>query len=260
MINFFEKPSEKLFALSKLPNEVLIYRVLPRFLLEIVRKYLRVEVEGQENLPKSGAALIIPNHSGFSGFDAVVLGHEIHRASKRVPKVLTHPLWFLTPATAIPAHKMGFVEATTKNGIRCLDKKDLVVLFPEGEHGNFKSSNDRYTLQEFKRGFVRMALQKEVTIIPTIVLGAEETHINLKKLKLTKFLRGVVLPLPLNLIPLPAKWKIKFLPPITLPYKPSAANRSDLVHEIAQEIREKMQLSLHEELRKRDFIYVKGLY
>ncbi len=260
VINFFEKPKEKIFKLAQLPNETLLYRVLPRLLLEIVRKYLRVEVEGTEHIPTSGAALIVPNHSGFSGFDAVVLGHEIHRATNRVPKVLTHALWFITKATAIPAQKMGFIEATTKNGKKYLDKKDLVVLFPEGEHGNFKSSTDRYTLQEFKRGFVRMALEKQVTIVPVIVLGAEETHINLKKLKFTKFLRGIVLPIPLNIIPLPAKWKIKFLPPIQLPYKPSAANRSDLVHDIAQEIREKMQLSLHEELRKRDYIYIKGVY
>lgn len=260
MINFFEKRKEKIFELTKLPNEVLLYRVLPRLLLEIVRKYLRVEVEGAENIPKDGAALIIPNHSGFSGFDAVVLGHEIHRMSGRVPKVLTHALWFLTKATAIPAQKMGFIEATTKNGKMYLDRGDLVVLFPEGEHGNFKASNDRYTLQEFKRGFVRMALEKQVTIVPVVVLGAEETHINLKKLKLTRFLRGIVLPMPLNIIPLPAKWKIKFLEPITLPYKPSAASRSDLVHEITLEIREKMQLTIHEELRKRDFIYIKGIY
>lgn len=260
MINFFEKRKEKIFALTQLPSEQLMYRVLPRLLLEIIRKYLRVDVEGAEHIPQNGAALIIPNHSGFSGFDAVVLGHEIHRTSKRVPKVLTHALWFLTKATAIPAQKMGFIEATTANGKKYLDREDLVVLFPEGEHGNFKSSTDRYTLQEFKRGFVRMALEKQVTIVPVIVLGAEETHINLKKLKFTNFLRGLVLPIPLNVIPLPAKWKIKFLPPITLPYRPSAANRSDLVHEIAQEIREKMQLSIHEELRKRDFVYVKGVY
>lgn len=260
MINFFEKSKEQISELSKIPKEKLIYRVLPKMLLDIMRSYLRIEVEGQENIPKKGAVMITPNHSGFSGFDAVILGHEIHRATKRVPKVLTHALWFLTPKTAIPANKMGFVEATTKNGLKYLKEKEAVVLFPEGEHGNFKPSSELYTLQEFKRGFVRMALETGAPILPVVIIGAEETHINLSKLKLSKFLRGTVLPLPLNIIPLPAKWKIKFLDPIYLPYKPSAAKNSELVHEIAMEIKEKMQLSIHNELRKRGFVYVKGIY
>ena len=71
------------------------------------------------------------------------------------------------------------------------------------------------------------------------------------KLKLTKFLRGTVLPLPLNVLPLPAKWRIKFLEPIHLPYKPDAVNDTELVHEIAQEIEEIMQDALTEELKKR---------
>ena len=105
-----------------------------------------------------------------------------------------------------------------------------------------------------------MALTTQKPIIPAIIIGAEETHINLSKLKLSKFLRGTVLPLPLNILPLPAKWKIKFLEPIHLPYKPSAANRVDLVHEITAEIREKMQLAILEEWKKREYVYVKGLY
>lgn len=260
MKNFFEKSKKKIFELQSLPREELMYHVLPRFLLEVIRKYLRVEIEGIEHIPKNGAAMIVPNHSGFSGFDAVILAHEIHKASGRIPAVLAHPLWFFTKAIAIPAEKLGLIEATTKNGLENLQKGNLVVLFPEGEQGNFKPSEDRYNLQEFKRGFVRMALHEGIMIIPTIIIGAEETHINLKKLKFTKFLRGIVLPLPLNILPLPAKWKIKFLEPIYLPYKADAANNSDLVHEIAQEIRERMQLSIHEELRKRKFVYVPGIY
>jgi hypothetical protein len=89
-----------------------------------------------------------------------------------------------------------------------------------------------------------------------LVLGAEETHINLKQLKFTKYLRGLVLPLPLNVIPLPAKWKIIFLPPIQLPYKPSAADDYELVREISDDIQEDMQAVLSEEVGKRGFIYL----
>lgn len=251
MINFLRKPNEKIFGLKNLDKDTLIYRVLPRLILEIMRKYFRLEVSGTENIPRHGPAIIAPNHSGYSGFDAVLLAHTLQTETKRLARVLTHHFWFLTETTAIPAQKMGFTEATYENGVNALKKKNLIVLFPEGEQGNFKPSSKMYQLQEFKRGFVRMALETQAPIIPTLIVGAEETHINLSKLKLTKFLRGTVLPLPLNFIPLPAKWRIHFLEPIYLPYKPEAMNDSELVHDIAQEIQELMQDALAKELKKR---------
>jgi 1-acyl-sn-glycerol-3-phosphate acyltransferase len=242
---------DKIFGLRDLDPEVLVYRVLPHFLLEIARKYFRLEVEGIENLPKRGAGLIIPNHSGYSGFDAFLLSHEIFKAIGRVPRVLTHHFWFLTQATAIPAEKVGFIEANMANGLAQLKKNNLVVLFPEGESGNFKPTVQRYHLQEFKKGFIRMALMRQCPIIPTLILGAEETHINLAQLKFAKYLRGIILPLPLNLIPLPARWKIVFLPPIYLPYKPSAVDDRELLEELATDIREQMQRALADEIAKR---------
>lgn len=251
MFNFFKKNNQKLFGLKDLDRDTLLYRVFPLFLGEILRKYFRVEVEGLENVPKRGAAIIAPNHSGFSGFDAIVLTHVLSKDAKRIPRVLTHHFWFLTKTTAIPAQKMGFTEASYENGIHALKKNNLMVIFPEGESGNFKPTSKMYQLQEFKRGFIRMALSTQAPIIPTLIIGAEETSINLSQLKFTKFLRGTVLPLPLNVIPLPVKWKIKFLPPIYLPYKESALEDRELVFEIAQEIQEQMQEVLSEEILKR---------
>jgi 1-acyl-sn-glycerol-3-phosphate acyltransferase len=246
-----KKPIEKVFGLRDLDPQVLVYRVLPHFLMEVARKYFRLQVEGAENIPRRGPALIIPNHSGYTGFDAFLLSHEIFKSSGRVPRILTHHFWFLSRATAVPAEKVGFIEASLKNGLAQLKKNNLVVLFPEGEAGNFKPTTARYQLQEFKRGFIRLALLRQCPIIPTLILGAEETHINLAKLKFTRYLRGVVLPLPLNVVPLPAKWKIVFLPPIKLPYKPSAADDRELVAELAEDIREQMQTAIREEIGRR---------
>ncbi|MBX9767172.1 MAG: 1-acyl-sn-glycerol-3-phosphate acyltransferase, partial [Bdellovibrionales bacterium] len=149
MKNFFEKPTEKLFDLHLLKKDKLLYYVLPRLLMEIMRKYFRLEVEGVEHLPEQGRCLIVPNHSGFSGFDALVLANEIHRHTGRVPKIMTHHFWFMSEKLAIPAQKMGFYEATTANGLELLGKDQMVTLFPEGEQGNFKPTTKRYQLQEF---------------------------------------------------------------------------------------------------------------
>lgn len=228
----------------------LLFKVFPYFFSELASKYFRVEVEGAHHIPKRGAAIICPNHSGVSGFDAMVLHHEIQKACGRYPRVLTHKLWFVNKTTAIPAQKLGFYEATLNNGIEALKKNQLVVLFPEGEKGNFKPSSKAYQLQEFKRGFVRMALTTGAPIIPTLIIGAEETHINLSQLKLTKYIRGLILPLPLNIIPLPSKWKIIFLEPYTLPFSKSKAGDRELVMEITEDLQESMQRRLNAELKK----------
>jgi 1-acyl-sn-glycerol-3-phosphate acyltransferase len=257
MRNFFRSTPDKLIELFKTSDRAtVVYKLLPYFFLELMKTYFRVKVVGAENLPKRGRGLVIPNHSGVSGFDAMVLHHEITHASGRFPRVLTHHLWFLNKTTAIPANKLGFVEASYANGIRFLKRHQVVVLFPEGEYGNFKPSSKAYQLQEFKRGFVRMALETGAPIVPTLIIGAEETHVNLSRLKLSRFLRGVVLPLPLNLIPLPSKWTIVFLKPIVLPHGPEAAQDRELVLELAENLREQMQTALNAELAKRDSIFL----
>lgn len=238
-------------------SEDKVYRQgVPLFLLEIVRKYFRLEVEGLENVPRKGAALIIPNHSGVTALDAVMIGNEISREIRRVAKILAHPLWFIGPNIRVLAKRIGLVEANKDAGVKLLKKRHMVILFPEGEAGNFKPTAERYKLREFRRGFVRMAMETQATIVPTIVIGAEETNINLSQLKLTRFLRGIVIPIPLNVIPLPAKWKIVFLPPIDMSkYTKEDAANHDLVHEIAQSVRSQIQARIDEEIASRQWIY-----
>jgi 1-acyl-sn-glycerol-3-phosphate acyltransferase len=231
-------------------------REIPLFLLEIIRKYFRLEVEGLENLPKKGKCLVVPNHSGVTALDAVMVGNEIQRAIKRVPRILAHPLWFVGPNIRILAKKMGLEEADKDAGERLLKEGRCVMIFPEGAAGNFKPTADRYKLQEFRRGFVRMAMATKAPIIPVVVIGAEETNINLSSISLTKVLKGTIIPIPLNVLPLPAKWKIIFLPKISMnKYSRKDAANSELVHQIAEDVRQMIQARINEELAKREWIY-----
>lgn len=236
---------------GKKGREELAFRLLPQLTLEIVRKYLRIEVEGVEHIPDDGRAIIVSNHSGYSGFDAVMLANEIFIAKERKARLIAHKLWFMGKPVQVVSEKMGLVEADTNKILSALSDEELMILFPEGEAGNFKPSNRRYRLQEFKRGFVRTAMISGAPIIPAMVIGAEETHINLSQIRFTKYLIGTVLPIPLNVIPLPVKWKIKFLPPIHLDARPIDAMNREKVHRLAKEVRRKLQREMILELRKR---------
>lgn len=244
-----------LSKLNKTSKEKLFFHALPHFLGELLAKYFRVETEGVKHIPKKGPGIISPNHSGYSGLDAFLLAHHIYKETKRTPRVLTHKFWFLTKATSVPAKKLGFIEAKSGNGVDTLHNEKLLLLFPEGENGNFKPTTDRYKLQPFKGGLIRMALETGAPIIPTIVIGAEETHINLAKLKLTKYIR-LILPLPLNIIPLPARWKLKFLKPFHLKYGIEALRSSKKIQELNDELQSYMQTELNKELKKRKWIFL----
>ncbi len=61
-----------------------------------------------------------------------------------------------------------------------------------------------------------------------------------------------MIPIPLNIIPLPVQWTIKFLPPISLAhYSPDQAGDKKIVHAEARRIRRLLQRAIIEELRER---------
>lgn len=241
--------------LKKIKNESFYFKTLPNQLLKLLKLYFRLEVENAHLIPKKGSAVIIPNHSGFAGLDALMLNYVLVNEVKRIPRVLTHKLWFSTDFSQRAAQKMGFYEANYENGLQFLKRKNAVVIFPEGEDGNFKSSGKMYTLQEFKRGFLRMAIETQSPIIPTLIIGAEESNFTLKKLTMNTLFKGLKLPLPLNLIPLPAKWRIVFLEPIYLPYDVTILEDHTFIREIASDIQELMQERMRAEIKKRGSIY-----
>lgn len=261
MERFFGRRVEKIFRLAELAErdaERLALAVFPRLLLEIVRRYLRVEVVGLENVPRRGRAIVAPNHSGAMGFDAIVLGHVLNREIERIPRILTFWQFFeMFPAFSPLARKVGWVEASTESGMSILRKNQLLILFPEGEGGSWKPSSQAYRLQRFRTGFVRMALLTRSPIVPCVIIGAEETHINLGTLKLSRYIRGLQIPVPLNILPLPAKWTIRFLEPLDFSgYAREAANSKEAMDELAGRVQARMQEAIRGELKARPYVYI----
>lgn len=242
-------------SLKKLSKEEIVYQVLPKLILELMERYFRITVEGVDNIPRRGKGLIVSNHSGFTGIDAVMIGYEIFKQKKRILRPLVHNLWF-SPQWKVVATNVGFIEANKENGIDLLNHNRLTLLFPEGEEGNFKPFLKRYQLQEFKRGFVRMAMETQSPIIPAYVIGAEESNITLSQLSLAKHLYKAIVPIPLNVLPLPAKWKIGFLPAIDMSqYTKEDASNKELVHKLSRDVQQSIQKKIDQELSERKFVF-----
>ena len=63
-------------------------------LAEGLCSYFRIEISGLEHVPRKGPVIVIANHSGFAGADAILLSHLIHSRSNREVRVLAHSFSF----------------------------------------------------------------------------------------------------------------------------------------------------------------------
>src|SRR3954449_612080 len=156
-----------------------IEEAFDRTLIEFFYRYwFRVDVEGIENVPTEGGALLVSNHSGALPPDAAMIGKAIRdEHSHPRPLYLTVEHFFKGyPGFSMLLPKIGAVPALPSNVHRLLyDEQQLVLVFPEGRKGTEKLYKDRYKLRRFGRGgFVEAAMRARAPIVPIAVVGAEE--------------------------------------------------------------------------------------
>jgi hypothetical protein len=69
-----------------------------------------------------------------------MLANEIFLAQKRKARLIAHKLWFFGKPVQVLSEKMGLVAADTNEILAVLRNGEPIILFPEGEAGNFKPS------------------------------------------------------------------------------------------------------------------------
>ncbi|WP_370330715.1 lysophospholipid acyltransferase family protein, partial [Mycolicibacterium hippocampi] len=208
--------------------------VLP-LLRVFFNSWFRVEVSGIENLPESGAALVVANHAGVLPFDGLMTSVAVRdqHPAHRDLRLLAADMVFDMPMVGQAARKAGHTMACTDDAHRLLAAGELTAVFPEGYKGLGKHFKDRYKLQRFGRGgFVSAALRTKAPIVPCSIVGSEEIYPMVADVKLLARLLGLpyfpITPLfplagPLGVVPLPSKWYIQFGEPIdTADYDESA--------------------------------------
>jgi 1-acyl-sn-glycerol-3-phosphate acyltransferase len=235
-----------------LTDHVLIPLARPLF-----DRWFRVEVRGLEHVPSQGGALVVANHSGTIALDSVmtqVALRDRHPAHRHL-RMLGADLVFQTPFLSELARKAGHTLACMPDAQRLLKGGELVGVWPEGFKGVGKRYSERYKLQRFGRGgFVSAALRAGVPIIPTAIVGAEETYPMLGNIAPLARLLGVpyfpVTPTfpwlgPLGLIPLPSRWIIEFGEPVHTEDLADQADDPMAVLELTDAVRERIQQSLY---------------
>src|SRR3954451_23995673 len=213
-----------------------IRRVLPAW-RAVMNTYFRGEVRGLDNIPAEGPSLLVGNHSGGTLIaDTFVFAGEFyeHFGPERRFHQLAHDIAARMPGTGIP--RWGTVVASHDNAKAAFDKGAPVLVYPGGDYETFRPSWHGDQI-EFggRKGFIKLALEREVPIVPVVSIGGQETALFLtraqrvaKLLQFDKLTRIKVMPLQLappwgltvldmpTRIPLPAKITIEVLPPIDL--------------------------------------------
>lgn len=237
-------------------------RLMIAFTRPLAHKWFRIEVRGIENLPATGGALVVSNHSGTVPVDGLMTMTTIQEHTGRFLRPLAADLVFRTPLVGALARRSGATLACQDDAERMLRGGELVGVWPEGFKGIGKPYSERYKLQRFGRGgFVSAALRTGVPIVPLSVVGAEEIYPMIGNIPALARLLGVpylpITPLfpwlgPLGLIPLPSKWLLEFGEPIpTDEYDEAAADDPMLMFNVTDQVRETIQQTLYRLLAQR---------
>jgi 1-acyl-sn-glycerol-3-phosphate acyltransferase len=240
-----------------------------RTLLEFFYRYwFRCEVEGIENIPSTGGALLVSNHSGALPPDAPMIGKAIkeEHPHPRPLNITVEHFFKGYPGFSMLLPKIGCVAAHPANVHRLLrDEEQLVLVFPEGRKGTEKLYKDRYRLRRFGRGgFVEAAMRARAPIVPVCVVGAEEAAPVFAQVSVLQKLTGLIY-FPITptfphggllgmLGYLPAKFKIRFLEPFQFEAEGLQEDKA-LVQTVAHEIRARIQENVWEMVKKRKSVW-----
>ena len=199
--------------------------------------WFRGEVRGLGNVPDDGPVLLVGNHSGGNMIpDTMVftVAFNTYFGVERPFYQLAHNLVLSLPGLGW-LRKFGTVAASPENARKALGSGAALLVYPGGDYEVHRPSWESSRV-DFggRKGFLRLALEQNVPIVPVVAIGGQETALFLSRgerlarlLALDRVLRLKVLPISIALpwivnigdfghIPLPAKITIETLPAIDL--------------------------------------------
>src|SRR6476659_7172694 len=175
-----------------------IREALPRLWL-LSSLYFRGEVRGLGNIPDEGPVLLVGNHSGGNltpDTTVFTLAFSAYFGVERRFYQLAHNLVLSMPGLGF-LRKFGTVAASPANAEKALRSGAAVLVYPGGDHEVHRPTWQSHRVDfAGRRGFIRLALEHDVPIVPVVSIGGQETALFLgqgrrlsKALRLDKTLR-----------------------------------------------------------------------
>jgi 1-acyl-sn-glycerol-3-phosphate acyltransferase len=198
--------------------------------------WFRGEVRNLGNIPEEGPVLMVGNHSGGNMTpDTFIftLAFSTYFGVERHFHQLAHNLVMASPYAGL-LRSGGTVAASHDNARQALESGAALLVYPGGDWEVHRPTWERNRVDfAGRKGFVRLALDAGVPIVPVVAIGGQETALFLSRgawlaqlLRLDRYLRLKVLPISIALpwglnvgdflghLPLPAKITVEVLEPI----------------------------------------------
>lgn len=218
----------------------------PEFIIDTVgpgwlfaRLYFRAEVRGIDRIPAEGPVLLVGNHSGGNVSPEVMVATLafVRRFGPHRPFFqLAHDMVMAYPVIGTLLRRFGTVGADPDSARQVLRDGAVVLVYPGGDWEVHRPTWKEDEIDFAGRtGFLRLAWDESVPIVPMVNMGAQQTALMLSRgdrlarlLRLDQMLRLKVFPISLALpwglnvgdlaghIPLPSKVTVEFLEPIDL--------------------------------------------
>src|SRR4051794_16761066 len=234
--------------------------------------WFRMEIEGWEKLPEP-PALLIGIHSGAPFvWDAWTVGIQWWRrfGESRTLHGTAHDALMAAPGIGDYFRKMGVLPAAPDSIAAALAAGRDVALWPGGEIDSLRPWTDRdKAVLAGRTGFVRMAIQAQVPIVPIATVGGPDAMPVIargrrlaKALQLDKVARLKMFPISISApwgigpallpeVPFPTKIRTAFQKPVEFRVSPGRAKDDDYVEAKYHEVRESIQRGMDKLARRR---------
>jgi 1-acyl-sn-glycerol-3-phosphate acyltransferase len=142
-------------------------------LIKTFWKYLgfKFDFEGEENIPRKGAAILAINHTSYLDF---ALAGTAALPVKRYVRFMAKKELFDNKVAGPLLRGMHHINVDRSNGaasfvtaLKALESGEIIGIFPEG------TISTSFEIKQLKSGAVRMAIAAGVPIVPTIVWGGQ---------------------------------------------------------------------------------------
>jgi 1-acyl-sn-glycerol-3-phosphate acyltransferase len=230
-------------------------------------RYFRWTVEGVDNVPEAGPALLVGSHNGgLETFDSMLtmvairdrygLGRAVHP--------LGHDILFQQSRLAEVTIRFGGLRAGHQGAAKAFARGDLVLVYPGSDLDSTRAWRDRYRIELGGRtGFLKLALREQVPIVPVVSTGTHEQFVVLTRgdklaqlFGIKRLFRSEVFPIVLAIPwgvtvgympywPLPAQTALRFGSPIRFEgLGPEAADDADVIARCYEIVRARLQQEL----------------
>jgi 1-acyl-sn-glycerol-3-phosphate acyltransferase len=147
----------------------MLYRVVWALIWIVTRSLWRLQIEGRENVPASGAFVLAPVHRSFIDFGLTcqITKRRIRYMGKDSLWKVPGLRWLISALGAYPVHRGGADREALRRTVEVLEGGEPVAIFPEGTRRFGPKVEDLF------EGAAYVATKVGVPIVPVGIGGSE---------------------------------------------------------------------------------------